>query len=229
MGALAAKKAVVQLDVDGTLTDFGEVRSFTIETALGTIDVSTLNTNWKQYLVGQSGWSGSVELFYDPTDSAQSEMADQAMAGEQATFVFMPFGEVQYLLSLDTPTSGTFTLGDGDAIETDAIQYDASASDIQTALRHADAFNNSGIVVAESGDDFLITLPTGMASDLEITTDSLGYAVSGTATCVLQNPVSTWRGNGYVTSWAVAGATEDAIGISLSVQGDGELKLNPED
>ena len=39
-----------------------------LETALGTIGVSTLATDWKKYL-GQAGWSGSLECFYDPTDA----------------------------------------------------------------------------------------------------------------------------------------------------------------
>ena len=92
MGATASKVSVVKLSVSGTPTAIGEVRSFSIETALGTIDVSTLATDWKKYLVGQAGWSGSLELFYDPTDSAQSALVSNAMAGALCTMTIHPLG-----------------------------------------------------------------------------------------------------------------------------------------
>lgn len=92
MGATASKVSVVKLSVSGTPTAIGEVRSFSIETALGTIGVSTLATDWKKYLVGQAGWSGSLELFYDPTDSAQSALVSNAMAGTLCTLTIQPLG-----------------------------------------------------------------------------------------------------------------------------------------
>jgi hypothetical protein len=92
MGATPSKVSVVKLSVSGTPTEIGEVRSYSIETALGTIDVSTLATDWKKYLVGQAGWSGSLELFYDPTDSAQSALVSNAMAGTLCTLTIQPLG-----------------------------------------------------------------------------------------------------------------------------------------
>ena len=92
MGATPSKVSVVKLTVGASPTAIGEVRSFNIETALGTIDVSTLATDWKKYLVGQAGWSGSLELFYDPTDSAQSALVSNAMAGTLCTLTIQPLG-----------------------------------------------------------------------------------------------------------------------------------------
>ena len=92
MGATASKVSVVKLSVSGTPTEIGEVRSYSIETALGTIDASTIATNWKKYLVGQASWSGSLELFYDPTDSAQSTLVSNAMAGTLCTLTIQPLG-----------------------------------------------------------------------------------------------------------------------------------------
>ncbi len=92
MGATPSKVSVVQLSVSGTPTAIGEVRSFSIETALGTIDASTIATNWKKYLVGQAAWSGSLELFYDPTDTAQSNLVSNAMAGTLCTITIHPLG-----------------------------------------------------------------------------------------------------------------------------------------
>ncbi len=133
MSATASKVSKMLLTVEATPTALGEVRSFSIETILGTIDVSTLATDWKKYLVGQAGWSGSLECFYDPTDAAQADLVSKARAGTLCTVTVQPLGA-----------------GEG-----------------KTQL-------------------------------------------SGTC---------------YVTSMAISGATEDAVGLSISFQGTGELAL----
>lgn len=133
MSATASKGSKLLLTITGSATELGEVRSFSIETALGTIDVSTLSTDWKKYIVGQAGWSGSLECFYDPTDAAQSNLVSNARAGTLCTITVQPLG-----------------VGVG-----------------KTQL---------------SGD------------------------------C-------------YVTSMSISGATEDAVGLSISFQGTGELAL----
>jgi len=92
MSATASKVSKLLLTVGATPTALGEVRSFSIETALGTIDVSTLATDWKKYLVGQAGWSGSLECFYDPTDAAQADLVAKARAGTICTIAVQPLG-----------------------------------------------------------------------------------------------------------------------------------------
>ena len=92
MSATASKVSKLLLTVGATPTALGEVRSFSIETALGTIDVSTLATDWKKYLVGQAGWSGSLECFYDPTDPAQADLVAKARAGTICTITVQPLG-----------------------------------------------------------------------------------------------------------------------------------------
>lgn len=92
MSATASKVSKLLLTVGPTPTALGEVRSFSIETALGTIDVSTLATDWKKYLVGQAGWSGSLECFYDPTDAAQADLVAKARAGTICTITVQPLG-----------------------------------------------------------------------------------------------------------------------------------------
>ena len=223
MTALASKRAIVQLDVSGVDTPIGEVRSYSIETSLGTIDVSTLSTDWKKYLVGQAGWTASMELFYDPTDEAQDSLATKALAGTLCSFVFLPFdSEERYRLKLGSPTGGTFTLGDGDTIETDALDYNATAAQIQSALNTA--YSETGISVTIDGGGFVIEFPSGVAATLEITTDALTYETTGTAECDLIT--ATYTGEGYITSWTPSGATEDAVGLAVSIQGEGELVLS---
>ena len=224
MSAIAAKKAIVRLDVAGVAVPVGEVRSFSIETALGTIDVSTLSTTWKNFLVGQAGWSGTMELFYDPTDDGQEELVARALEGTPMEFTFLPFGADEiYDLDLGGASGGTFTLGDGDAIETAALDYDSTASEIQAALRTV--YDDTGILVVANGADFVISFPSGVEANLTLGSASLTGANDPEVT--LRDEMAEYVGTGHITNWAPSGATEDAVGVSISIQGDGELELNP--
>jgi len=224
MSAIAAKKAIVRIDIAGLAVPVGEVRSFSIETALGTIDVSTLSTTWKNFLVGQAGWSGTMELFYDPTDDGQEELVARALEGTPMEFTFLPFGADEiYDLDLGGATGGTFTLGDGDAIETAALDYDSTASEIQAALRTV--YDDTGILVVANGNDFVISFPSGVEASLTLGSASLTGAAEPAVT--LRDELAEYVGTGHITSWSPSGATEDAVGVSISIQGDGELELNP--
>jgi len=224
MSAIAAKKAIARLDVAGVAVPVGEVRSFSIETALGTIDVSTLASTWKSFIVGQAGWSGTMELFYDPTDDGQEELVARALAGTPMEFTFLPFGADEiYDLDLGGASGGTFTLGDGDTIITDALTFDATAAAIQTALRTV--YDDTGILVVANGVDFVISFPTGVEANLTLDATSLTGATDPAVT--LRDELAEYVGTGHITNWSPSGATEDAVGVSISIQGDGELELNP--
>ena len=220
MGALSAKKAILKLDISGVKVPVGEVRSFSLETSLGTIDVSNIGTDWKEFLVGQAGWTASMELFYDPTDTAQDALVDRTVAGTPCEFVILPFGEDEvYDLDLGGASGGTFTLGDGDAKVTSALAYNATAAQIQTALNTA--YEEDGIIVAGT----VITFPIGVTATLTLDATSLTGATDPDVT--LRDEIAEFVGTGVITSKSLSGATEDAIGMSVSVQGNGELELNP--
>ena len=224
MGALSAKKAILKLDISGVKVPVGEVRSFSLETSLGTIDVSNIGTDWKEFLVGQAGWTASMELFYDPTDTAQEALIDRTVAGTPCQFVILPFGEDEvYDLDLGGASGGTFTLGDGNSIETTELAYNATAAQIQAALNTA--YSEDGIVVVANGEDFVITFPTGVTATLTLDATSLTGAIDPAVT--LRDEIAEFVGTGVITSKSLSGATEDAIGMSISVQGNGELELNP--
>ena len=223
MSAIAAKKAIVRLDVAGVAVPVGEVRSFSIETALGTIDVSTLSTTWKSFIVGQAGWSGTMEMFYDPADPGQDELVTRALSGTPLEFTFLPFGADEvYDIDLGGATGGTFTLGDDDGIVTDPLDYDATAGDIQAALRVA--YDEPGIFVVGADGEFTVSFPGGVEANLTLDSSLTGSTDEGVT---LRDVPAKFVGHGHVTSWSPSGATEDAVGVSLSVQGDGELELNP--
>ena len=110
----------------------GEVKDWNLQVSKGTIDVSKLDTEWKEFLVGQSSWTASASVWYDPSDAAQEEIVTKAFAGVELTVVIQPQG-----------------VGDGKP---------------------------------------------------------------------------EFSGKCYVTDWNPSGATEDAVGASVSFQGNGELK-----
>lgn len=224
MGAQSAKKAIISIEVSpGLKVPLGEVRSFSLETSLGTIDVSTLATTWKNFIVGQAGWSGTMEMFYDPADSGQDELVTRALSGTPLEFTFLPFGADEvYDLDLGGATGGTFTLGDDDLIVTSALDYDATAGDIQAALRVA--YDEAGIFVTGESGEFVISFPGGV--EAELTLDSSLTGGAGEAVTLRDVPAE-FVGHGHVTNYSPSGATEDAVGVSISVQGDGELELNP--
>ena len=223
MSAIAAKKAIVRIDVAGVAVPVGEVRSFSIETTLGTIDVSTLSTTWKNFLVGQAGWSGTMELFYDPADPGQEELVTRALSGTPCEFTFLPFGADEvYVVDLGDPTGGNFTLGDGVSIFTTVLDHDADITAIQTALRTA--YDEPGIIVAAGAGVIIIAFPTGAVAEMNIQSFLTGGVA---ATCVLQDEPAVYVGTGSITAWSPSGATEDAVGVNISVQGDGKLELNP--
>lgn len=224
MSAIAAKKAIVRLNVAGVAVPVGEVRSFSIETTLGTIDVSTLASTWKNFIVGQAGWSGTMELFYDPTDDGQDELVARALAGTPMEFTFLPFGADEiYDLDLGGASGGTFTLGNGGTIITDVLAFDATAATIQSALRTA--YDDTGILVVANGADFVISFPTGVEASLTLDATSLTGATNPAVG--LRDELAKYVGTGHITNWAPSGTIEDAVGVSISIQGDGELELNP--
>lgn len=93
MAKLNAKNGVVEVMIDAAATPLGEVKSWSIDTQMGTIDVSTIGSTFKEFLVGQASWSGSLELFYDPADAAQEQLASDALAGELIELHIYPAGK----------------------------------------------------------------------------------------------------------------------------------------
>ena len=83
------------------------------------------------------------------------------------------------------------------------------------------AYGESGIIVTGT----VITFPTGLAATLTLDATSLTGATDPAVT--LRDEIAEFVGTGVITSKSLSGATEDAIGMSVSVQGNGELELNP--
>ena len=46
-----------------------EVKSFSVEESADTIDTTTMGDQYKKFRAGKTSWSGSIEAYWDETDS----------------------------------------------------------------------------------------------------------------------------------------------------------------
>lgn len=83
----------------GSATAVGEVRSYTIESSAEVIEDTTLGNADRTYKTGLKTFTGSLEVFFDETDTAQPELD----AGAEITFAVFPEGDT----SGDTYYTGT--------------------------------------------------------------------------------------------------------------------------
>jgi hypothetical protein len=67
MATRKGKEGIVKV---GT-TVVGEVKSFELEVTANEVDTSVLGTDWTKTASTQKSWSGTMEMFYDPTDTGQ--------------------------------------------------------------------------------------------------------------------------------------------------------------
>ena len=49
----------------------GEVKSFELEVTANEVDTSTLGSSWTKTNSTQNSWSGTMDMFYDPSDLGQ--------------------------------------------------------------------------------------------------------------------------------------------------------------
>ena len=108
------------------------------------------------------------------------------MAGTPCEFSVFPFGEDEvYDLNLGGATGGTFKLTNGGVKTTAAIDYDATAGEIQSEL--ATAYDEENIIVGANATGFVISFPTGVKANLTL---------NATSPQAQQGP--RWR---FVMSW----------------------------
>ena len=91
MSKAASKNSRIYI---GTLPN-GElvnVSDWSLNTSRSTIDISTIGTEWKEFLVGQITAAGSFNLIYDNSDTAAQQVAAAIKAGSALTFHIRPLG-----------------------------------------------------------------------------------------------------------------------------------------
>jgi hypothetical protein len=71
--------------VDGaTANKVAELNEYSIEFTLDTDEITEFGDNWKDYVIGCAGWSGSMSGSFDPSDTYQKELLDLMVAATPA-------------------------------------------------------------------------------------------------------------------------------------------------
>ena len=95
MAKIASKNSEVYFSTNDTPTKLTACRSWSMNTEIGTIDVGTIGTEWKEFLVGQKSVSGDFEVLYDnDTVSANATLETAMMAGTPIIIFCYPEGKV---------------------------------------------------------------------------------------------------------------------------------------
>ena len=66
----------------------GELTSFTLETTGDVVESTQMSDGAKSFIAGRTSFSGTLEMHFDETDSAQTQMT----AGTSLTFKLLPEG-----------------------------------------------------------------------------------------------------------------------------------------
>jgi hypothetical protein len=80
-------------------TGVGELTSFTLETTGDVVEDTALTDATKSFVAGRTSFSGTLEMHFDETDSAQTSL----VAGASIAFILLPEGNA----SGDRSFSGT--------------------------------------------------------------------------------------------------------------------------
>ena len=126
MAKLASKNSVVMVEIDSVPTQVMACRDWTITTARNTIDVSTISTEWKEYLPGQIESTISFTLLFDTVNSAADSAIESAQwTGTPLRFHIRPAGNA--VGNPDYVLEAYITQWDVSAATEDAIQVSVSA------------------------------------------------------------------------------------------------------
>ena len=126
MAKLASKNSVVMVEISSTPTQLMACRDWTMTTNRNTIDVSTISTEWKEYLPGQIEATMSFTLLFDTANTGADAAIETAQwNGTPLTFHIRPAGSTagdpEYTLT------AYVTQWDVSAATEDAIQVAVSA------------------------------------------------------------------------------------------------------
>ena len=121
MAKLAAKNSSIFVNANSQTLELRNVQDWSVETSRNTIDVSTIGTEWKEFLSGQITGTGSFNTIFDPADTGAAQAIEDAMwEGEEVFFYVRPEGSglenVQYAYSAMI-TNWNLSAGTEDAIK----------------------------------------------------------------------------------------------------------------
>ena len=92
MAKIAARGSRVYIEIAGVPTLLPALKDWALNTTRGTIDVSSIESDWKEFLVGQAVADGSCNVFYDPDDPVAEVLEDGIWEGTPIKFYYYPQG-----------------------------------------------------------------------------------------------------------------------------------------
>ena len=201
MAKVGSKDSQILVEVGTTPTLLNNARDWTMTCNRNTIDVSTISTEWKEYLTGQIEAAGSFTLLFDPDDTMAGAAVETGMwQGTPLTFYIRPTGstpgDIQYTLP------ALVTSWELSAATEDAIQISVS-------------FTGTGPIVKGVVPGVPPT-PEKPIPVLNVSTDSVSIASNGDATVVF---ATTSDGTPSVASESEAVAEATLSGNSILIAG----------
>lgn len=115
----ASKNSKFYVVAENANNELVNIRDWSLSTTRNTIDISTIGTEWKEFLVGQVTATGSFNLIFDDSDTTAKSVLTAIRAGNSLTFKIRPIGDASGSPEMTfkaLPTSWDFSAATEDAI-----------------------------------------------------------------------------------------------------------------
>jgi predicted secreted protein len=117
-GVMTGNNGVLKIDNgSGTATTVGAVRNFTIEITSDTIETTTMGSDIRTYVKGLSSFSGSADIYFDPSEMPESTSSTTKVLGLNPTLEGVGSSAYTIELYLDG-TTGNYNKFSGEVIIT---------------------------------------------------------------------------------------------------------------
>jgi predicted secreted protein len=117
-GVMTGNNGVLKIDNgSGTATAVGAVRNFTIEITSDTIETTRMGSDVRTYLKGLSSFSGSADIYFDPSEMPESTSSTTKILGLNPTLESIGSSPYTIELYLDG-TTGNYNKFSGEVIIT---------------------------------------------------------------------------------------------------------------
>ena len=232
MAKIGSKDSQILVEIGTTPTLLNNARDWTMTCNRNTIDVSTISTEWKEYLTGQIEAAGSFTLLFDPDDTMAGAAVETGMwEGTPLKFYIRPEGgtpgTIQYSLTA-LVTSWELSAATEDAIQI-SVSYTGTGPIVKGVVpgtppepeKATPVLNLSTytVSVAENADETVIFATTSdgtasvASSDGEVATATVAanaITISGVAAGTANITLSLAASSTYKATTAVVAVTVTA-------------------
>lgn len=117
-GVMTGNNGVLKIDNgSGTATTIGAVRNFTVDIATDTIETTRMGLDVRTYVKGLSSFSGSADIYFDPSEMPESISSSSLVVGLNPTLEAVGSSPYTIELYLDG-TTGNYNKFSGEIIIT---------------------------------------------------------------------------------------------------------------